>query len=325
MTKDLSLKISIALCVHNGERYLAEQLESFLSQTCPPYELVACDDASEDATQTIIEAFATRAPFPVRFHRNPIKLGVNANFERAIRLCQGDVIILSDQDDVWLPHKLEVFDKVFMATPEIGWAYCDANVVSDSLQPFGYTMWERVSFTRREQKVGRKGNIFKVLLKHYVVAGAAMAFRANLRERLFPVPAGWAYDAWLAVLAAAFARCALIEEPLQLYRQHSSNAVGARRKSTTQQICEALRVDRKRYYREELVRWSQLMERITAVHAPASAREALIAKLVHLERRASLPDRRLLRLPKITAELISGGYHRYARNWGSVAFDLLFR
>lgn len=304
---------------------MAAQLNSLLSQTRLPDELVVCDDASDDDTYAILREFAARAPFVVRIYRNPNRLGVAANFEQAIRLCKADIIALSDQDDVWFPRKLESFAKVFMASPEIGWAFCDAEVVSSSLQPLGYTMWERVSFTCAEQKAAKSDNNFGALLKHYVVSGATMAFRADIRECLLPIPPGWPHDAWLAAVAAAVARCGLIQEPMQRYRQHGANVVGGRRNGLATEIREALRVERGRYYEEELARWRELAERLEAVQAPAAAREALAAKLAHLERRAGLPDGRLLRLPGIAVELLSGGYRRYARNWGSVALDLLFR
>lgn len=318
------MRISVALCTHNGERYLPQQLESLLAQTHLPDELVICDDASEDDTLAILETFAARAPFPVRVQRNRQRLGVGGNFEQAIRLCQGNVICLSDQDDVWAPGKLERFALAFTSV-ETGWAFCDARVVDGGLRSLGYNLWQRVAFTPVEQRLVAEAGMFPVLLKHYVVAGATMAFRANLRERLLPIPPCWPYDAWLAAVAAVVAPCGLIDEPMQRYRQHGANLVGGRRQGLARQIREALKVERGQYYGEELARWRQLAERSEAMQASAAAREALAAKLNHLERRASLPDSRLLRLPGIAAELFSGGYRRYARNWGSVALDLLFR
>jgi glycosyltransferase involved in cell wall biosynthesis len=318
-------RLSVALCTFNGEDYLPEQLESLLTQTRPPDELVVCDDASTDATYSILETFAARAPFPIRLRRNPARLGVTANFQQAIRLCEGDVIALSDQDDVWLPRKLERFHSLFAASPELGWAFCDADVVDSELGPLGYTMWGRVSFTQLERRRARQGLMFNVLLKHYVVAGATMAFRRELREHLLPVPAGWPYDAWLALAAAAVSRPGLIEEPLQRYRQHGANAVGGRRKGMVAQVREALTVGRERYYREELARWNCLAERLEATPASSAAGRALAGKLAHLRRRSHLPNHRLARIPQVMAEIFRGDYGRYARNWGSIALDLLFK
>ncbi len=87
-------------------RCLEPQLASLLAQTRLPDELVACDDGSTDGTVSILEAFARRAPFPVRIERNDVRLRSTRNFEKAIGLCTGDLIATSDQDDVWLPEKL---------------------------------------------------------------------------------------------------------------------------------------------------------------------------------------------------------------------------
>lgn len=318
------LRIAIALCTCNGASFLQSQLDSFLGQSHLPDQLVVCDDASEDSTLAILEAFAARAPFPVRLYRNMQRLGVNDNFAQAIGLCQEEVIVLADQDDVWVPGKLEYFAQA-LASEEIGWAFCDAEVVDAELRPLGYTLWQRVAFTPGERRLAAEAGMFPVLLKHYVVAGATMAFRAELREYLLPIPPSWPYDAWLAAVAAAVTPCGLIEKSLQRYRQHGANVVGGRRKGVIRQVREGLRVERGRYYGEELACWRRLAERLEAVQARAAAQEALAAKLTHLERRAGLPDWRVLRLPGIAAELLSGGYRRYARNWGSVALDLLFR
>src|SRR5882762_9087557 len=100
------MKISIAMCTYNGARYLREQLDSIAAQTRPPSELIVCDDNSLDETREIVAGFAASAPFPVRLGVNEQNLGSIRNFERAIKLCEGDLIALSDQDDVWLPEKL---------------------------------------------------------------------------------------------------------------------------------------------------------------------------------------------------------------------------
>lgn len=317
--------LSVALCTCNGERYLPAQLESLLAGTRLPDELVVCEDASDDNSLALLEDFAARAPFPVRIQRNPSRLGVGANFEQVIRLCRSDVILLCDQDDVWFPTKLERFAAVFADLPEVGWVFCDAEVVDARLDPLGYTLWGRVGFNRSERSRAAEGSALTVLLKHYVVAGAAMAFRADLKPCLLPIPSDWPYDAWMAVVLAGVSRCVLIDQPLQRYRQHDANLVGGRGKSLARQIRDAMRVERGRYYEEELARWRELASRLEAVQAPAAAREAVCAKLAHLERRATLPRGRLLRLPGVAAEWASGGYRRYARNWGSVALDLLLR
>src|SRR4030095_5004546 len=100
-------RFSIAMCTYNGARYIAEQLESIAAQTYPPGEIIVCDDASTDNTLEIVKDFASRASMPVRVFVNEENSGSTRNFSKAIGLCGGDLIALSDQDDFWLANKLE--------------------------------------------------------------------------------------------------------------------------------------------------------------------------------------------------------------------------
>jgi len=103
-----NVPISIAMATYNGESFLAEQLDNLAKQTLKPLELVVCDDGSTDDTVAILEGFAALAPFPVSIHRNGTRLGHTENFLKAANLCSGKWIGFCDQDDVWLPNKLEV-------------------------------------------------------------------------------------------------------------------------------------------------------------------------------------------------------------------------
>lgn len=322
MTEDSSLKFSIALCTCNGERFLAEQLDSFANQHYLPAELVICDDASEDGTYSLLQGFASRVPFPVRLYRNPHRLGIGANFEQAIRLCTGDFIAICDQDDVWLPNKLEIFAEAL--GNGMDWVCCDAEVCDADLHSLGYTLWQRVNFGQQERKAARDGQFLDVLTKHFVVAGATLAFRAQVRDRLLPIPAEWHYDAWLAAVLVATSRGVLTEMPLQRYRQHGGNALGAARRGLWGEVQAAFSLERDNYYRAEISRWSRLAVHLEGV-APEPMQARLAGKLAHLRCRASLPANRLARLPTVMAETVRGGYGRYARNWGSIAFDLLVR
>lgn len=322
-TLDSSLnRISIALCTFNGANFLAAQLESLASQIRLPQELVVCDDASEDETFEILTTFSTRAPFPVRLYRNPQRLGIGANFEQAIRLCTGDIIALCDQDDVWLPNKLAAFAELFRTGDD--WICCDAEVCDAELHPLGYTLWQRVGFDHNERKATRDGRFIDVLIKHYVVAGATLAFKAEARDQILPIPREWHYDAWLAAVLAATEKGALVELPLQLYRQHGGNALGAARRGLLNEARSAFSMDRNAYYQTEIASWSRLATHLEN-KVPALIEAKLAAKLAHLRRRAALPAYRFARFPAVIAETVRGGYSRYARNWGSIAFDLLVR
>lgn len=316
--------ISVALAACDGARYLPALLDSLIAQHRPPAEVVACDDASNDGTAALLESFAARAPFPVRIQRNPARLGVVENFSRAMALCSGNCIALADQDDVWHDDKLARLSTA-LAVPSVLAAFSDANVVDENLHGLGYTMWQRVRFTRDEQERMMRGRAFEVLLKHQIVTGATLAFKVSLRDTAMPVPPDWPHDAWLAIHAAARGGLLPIGEPLIDYRQHADNIVGGKRKSLVREALVAMALERALWYRQELARWQTLAERLATPDGAESARLALEEKISHLEARAGLPASRWRRLPGIWREISTGRYARHARNWGSIAIDLLVR
>lgn len=96
---------SVAMCTYNGEKYIKEQLESIIHQTLPPDEIIICDDGSNDHTISAIKETMRVWRGSWMLVQNEKNLGYKKNFQKAISLCQGDIIYLSDQDDVWDLHK----------------------------------------------------------------------------------------------------------------------------------------------------------------------------------------------------------------------------
>ena len=317
------INFSVALCTCDGIAHLKEQIASLYKQSYLPSELTVCDDASVDNTVSLIESLSTDAPFPIRIHKNKNRIGVRENFEQVIKNASGNIIALCDQDDVWLPEKLETFEKAFEDGAD--WVCCDAEVVNEKLVPLNYTLWQRTNFNSKEREQARQGDLFSVLLKHYTIAGATIAFRANLREKLLPIPENWHYDAWIAAVLAATSKGAIIELPLQRYRQHSTNIIGGLQRNLLSESRIALSINRDEFYDEELMQWSQLAERLKSIDASPEAQSRLAEKINHLKRRAEWPQRRIMRLPGIITEIVRGGYARFSRNWGSIAIDLLLK
>lgn len=102
-------KISIIMATYNGGKFLREQLNSLLYQTKRPDEIIVVDDGSTDNTLVILEEFSNVLNLSI--HTNTIHLGVNGNFEKGLKLCSGDYIMFCDQDDYWLPNKIELMYK----------------------------------------------------------------------------------------------------------------------------------------------------------------------------------------------------------------------
>src|SRR5882672_9093136 len=139
-------RISVAMCIYNGARFLPRQLESIAAQTRLPDELVVCDDGSSDESRAIVRWFANDAPFTVRLEINERNLGSTRNFGKAIGLCEGDVIALSDQDDVWKPQKLAHLWQVLQQNPGAGYVFSNADLIDERGSPLGRELWDSVRF-----------------------------------------------------------------------------------------------------------------------------------------------------------------------------------
>lgn len=98
--------VSVIMATYNGEKYLREQLDSILQQTYPVSEIIIQDDCSTDATLDIVRAYAEKYPI-IKYHENQQNMGCNANFKMAAMHATCDLVAISDQDDVWYPHKIE--------------------------------------------------------------------------------------------------------------------------------------------------------------------------------------------------------------------------
>ena len=320
-------KISIALCTFNGSKYLEEQLNSFMSQVRQPDELIICDDGSSDGTLGIIDKFSQKALFKVETIVNDHTLRITKNFEKAIALCSGDLIALSDQDDVWSPKKIKQCEEIFDNKPDTGLVFTNADVVDEFLNPLGYDMWRRSNFTPKDQLNIIKGKANAVLLRHYLVTGASMIFRSDFKPVLLPIPDFWFHDAWIALLIASLSNIDFISEPLVKYRQHPDNQLGGIRKTILRNIAWAFGISRDEYYKSELLRYRTALDRLSNIPDSFNRPDdlPLEEKINHLQRRASMQRNRVLRIPSIIKELASGRYAQYSRNWGSVAMDLLFR
>ena len=132
------------MCTYNGERYLAEQLNSLAAQIRLPAELVVSDDGLSDRTISVVEEFKRRAPFPVRVVQNRVNVGYRRNFEQAIRMCEGNYIALCDQDDRWYPHKLARLVEVMSADDQIGGVFSDGDLIGEAAEATGQTLWDMV-------------------------------------------------------------------------------------------------------------------------------------------------------------------------------------
>jgi glycosyltransferase involved in cell wall biosynthesis len=327
------MKISIAMCTYNGAEFLPAQLQSILAQTRPPDEIVICDDGSTDGTRSMLEEFATESAIPINLHFNQQNLGSVKNFEQTIRLCTGDVIALSDQDDVWRSDKLQLFESVFNNSTSVGLVFSDAEIVDENLKPLNRRMWDGVGFDAHKRKLIKTGRALEVLITGWTVTGATMAFRSSFVKLSLPIPEGIAmiHDGWIALTIAAVADVVAIDEPLIQYRQHAQQQIGApARKETDPELRGMQSIEtafRRRNSSTDLHKILETLEARLLTHAgDFDTRKALSFVsdyAFHLSVRANLPQRRLNRVPSILRELLSLRYHEYANGFKSAAKDLV--
>lgn len=323
------MKISIAMCTYNGALYVQEQLKSIAAQTRVPDELVICDDRSSDNTLEIVESFAANAAFPVRIYINNENLGSTKNFEKAIELCDGELIAPSDQDDVWHPEKLLRSEAALSSQRGVGMVFTDADVVDENMRPMNLRLWECVSFRNKEQKLFTAGKAFNVLFARNVVTGTTMTFRAEFKPLILPVPTDFSviHDGWIALMISAVADIAFIPERSVKYRQHSGQQVGAFRPAAkagtpSTAMPQLTQVD----YLAEANRVKMMYERLSAYagnHLRRDVEAQLHAKMTHFNVRARMPDRKYRRLPFVLRELSAFRYHLYSNGMYSAARDLL--
>lgn len=224
------MKISIAMATYNGSKYLQEQLDSFTKQRLLPDEVVVCDDASSDDTVKILYNFQRTAPFPIRIFINRITLGYSQNFSRVLSLCAGDLICLSDQDDVWFENKIFTIAKMADKMNEIQVFMNDAELTLADLTPTGLT------------KIGQMKAVG--ISNDYFVMGSCISIRKNFLQYLLPIPLGFpSHDDWLILFSAGLNRRKIIYEPLQYYRRHNNNCS----QIITNQINKLCKVDKYLY------------------------------------------------------------------------------
>ena len=321
------------MCTYNGAEFLPAQWESIVAQSRLPDEIVVCDDGSSDQTRNLVEQLASETSIPVTVRWNEQNLGSVKNFEQAISLCTGDIIALSDQDDVWRNDKLQLIEAAFNQSPAVGLVFSDAEIVSENLEPLGRRMWNEVGLDSHQRKLIAQGRALEVLITGWTVTGATMAFRSEFAKLCLPIPNEIAmiHDGWIALTIASVAGVVALDEPLIKYRQHGGQQIGApsRAESTVAprgvQALES--AFRRRNSSADLHKILEtLAQRLLAQSNAYDTRKALAFVgdyAFHLNVRANLPQRRLNRLPRILRELLTLRYHEYANGFKSAAKDLV--
>ncbi len=208
-------KLSLAMATFNGEKYLREQLDSIYSQSLVPDEIVVVDDCSCDNTKDILKEYHQKCG--LKYYINDINLGVNKNFEKAISYCTGEFVALSDQDDIWMPYKLEKSYKKLqliegnepsLVSSAVIIVDADLNVLS-------------------EPKQLKDSHSFAATLLGHHSQGCTLIMNRALIDYILPIPndSRLLFDVYIGITAAMIGNKYNISEPLMYYRIHSSNAI----------------------------------------------------------------------------------------------------
>jgi glycosyltransferase involved in cell wall biosynthesis len=321
----MSLSLSVALCTYNGERYVAEQFDSILSGEVLPTEIVVADDGSTDGTLVRVRDALARAEslgITVQLLPDRLGLGVTANFERAIAATTGEVVVLSDQDDVWHPSRLADVATAFSADPRLLFQHNNARLVDENGEPLGLTLFEALEVTASDLEQINSDHGFDVYLHRNLATGATVAFRRRLFDIAAPLPPEWIHDEWLAIVGSVVGTVRVTDTPVIDYRQHGSNQIGVAAPTLRYRMQRMLATSPGRnatLARRAVVlsTWLDAAADNVApggipVTIPAQTREAARAKTHFEQQRAALPPARLARLAGILRINRGNSYALYA-------------
>ncbi len=205
------------MATYNGEKYIAEQIQSIINQTYKNIELIVQDDASSDRTVEIIRFFENRITIALQINKK--RLGFVSNFEKGIARASGKYIALSDQDDIWVENKIEIL------ISEIGSAdliHSNCELIDDAGN-FLFSKWKKAVLIR---------NAGPELLFQNDITGCTTLFKKELLSIILPFPAGLSFhDWWIAMCAASRNGIKYIDRPLVKYRQHHNQEAGSGKNS----------------------------------------------------------------------------------------------
>ena len=204
--------ISVCMATFNGSNYIEEQLKSILVQIDINDEIIIVDDTSSDNTLSLIYNFNDPR---IKIFKNALNSGVIKSFERAVSLAKGDVIFLSDQDDIWLPDKVEKIMNLFTSDCSLTLCLSDANIIDGS-----NIIQDDTYFERRD---GFKSGIFSNIIKNKFL-GCSIAFKQSIVGHILPIPLTVpAHDMWIGIINEIYGKSEYIDTPLFQYRRHSHN------------------------------------------------------------------------------------------------------
>ena len=192
-------------------------LNSLEQQILRPFEIIVCDDGSQDQTLEILNQYKLRLPLTIHLNEQPT--GVVRNFQKGVALCTGDYIAFCDQDDIWLPHKLAQsvaeIKKIDGIWPAM--VFTNLTVVDQNLNLIADSYWQHRGLSPQKET-------FASLIYGNIVTGCTMVINRSMATEVARMPVDvLMHDFWIACIAYGIGQRGFIDEPTVLYRQHSAN------------------------------------------------------------------------------------------------------
>lgn len=309
------MKISVVIPTFRGARHIRATLESISQQTVAPSEVVVSDDCSDDETFGLVTAFARESPIAVAIHRHAPS-GISANYLNAVAHASGDVLIVADQDDYWLPDRVNVILRAFEDSHEVSLVALDSEVVDENLRPLGTTLRGGKRRSAKQSRLAEEDD-FRFFLVGARLDAHTLAFRSSVRQLLLetaepPRPGLW-FENLVANNAMSIGRLKYLPQALTLYRQHSAQHVGHQQRSLERPLTRASEVQGTRL---QHLRASLLCHRTRALFASneAARRLRLLEEFVSFQKLRSGPEPAVGELLALFRALVDGRYRRFTGN-----------
>jgi glycosyltransferase involved in cell wall biosynthesis len=206
------MKITVCMAAYNGEKYIEQQLQSILSQIGLDDNIVIVNDCSIDKTLKIIHQIKD---IRITVINNEINIGVVKSFEKSMAHASGEIIFLSDQDDIWMPTKVKSFLEIFNSYPDITLALSDAQIIDNEDRTTARSYFN----LRGKFNNGLLNNVIKN--KYH---GCTMAFRREILAVALPFPRDIPmHDLWIGIVNSIYGKTFYIDAPLIQHRRHNNN------------------------------------------------------------------------------------------------------
>lgn len=216
-------KIDVLMATYNGEKYLKEQIDSILNQTYQNIHLIISDDCSTDKTREILKTYEENERISVFYQEK--NLGYVKNFEFLLKQVENNLYMLSDQDDFWMPEKIEKSVEK-LQNENLDLVFGDLEVVDENLNTI-YNSFSK--FMLLDRKIKRELNTNKLQYLYNCMTGCTILSKKEFLDKILPLPTNSKYmihDYWMGLVISLNGKVGYLEEPYIKYRQHGNNQVG---------------------------------------------------------------------------------------------------